>query len=126
MLLLVAGATTLAATLPRESLFSRELYAEAGGIVGSGIYAAVYWSGGTIGAALALCVLYALGLSLLTGITFGSALGAMRGGGGRILARLLDGAKKKFAQSRRGNRNWGGGAVERVEAPAAVSAEISR
>jgi DNA segregation ATPase FtsK/SpoIIIE, S-DNA-T family len=127
-LLLVAGATTLAATLPRESLFSSRFYAEAGGIVGSGIYGSVYWGGGTVGAALALCVLYALGLSLLTGVTFGSALGAMRGGGW-ILARLRDGAKKKFAHSRRdGGR--GGGAVEPVEAPDAraekTSLEISR
>ena len=109
VLLLLGGATTLAATLPRGSLFSSELYPEAGGIVGSGIYAAVYWSGGTIGAALALCVLYALGLSLLTGVGFGSALGAVRGVSGRVLSRLRerlrdranDRAKKKVAESRK-------------------------
>jgi DNA segregation ATPase FtsK/SpoIIIE, S-DNA-T family len=121
-LLLIAGATTLAATLPRESLFSSKFYAEAGGIVGSAIYGAVYWSGGTVGAALAVCVLYGLGLSLLTGVTFGSALGAMRGGGGWILARLRDGAKKKIADSRRDDSR---GAVELVEA-ADARAEISR
>jgi S-DNA-T family DNA segregation ATPase FtsK/SpoIIIE len=123
-LLLVAGATTLAATLPRESLFSSKFYAEAGGIVGSGIYGAVYWSGGAVGAALALCVLYALGLSLLTGVTFGSALGAVTDAGGWIVARLRDGTKKKFADSRRGDGR-GGGVVERVEAPPA-RAEVSR
>ena len=106
VLLLLGGATTLAATLPRGSLFSSELYPEAGGIVGSGIYAAVYWSGGTIGAALALCVLYALGLSLLTGVGFGSALGAVRGICGRVLSRLRERLrdrakkKKKIAESR--------------------------
>jgi S-DNA-T family DNA segregation ATPase FtsK/SpoIIIE len=123
-LLLVAGATTLAARLPRESLFSSKFYAEAGGIVGSGIYGAVFWSGGTVGAALALCVMYALGLSLLTGVAFGSALGVMRGGGGWILGRLRDWAKKEFAHSGRDD-SGGGGAVEQVVASDA-RAEISR
>jgi S-DNA-T family DNA segregation ATPase FtsK/SpoIIIE len=113
-LLLLAGATTLAATLPRGSLFSGELYPEAGGIVGSGVYGAVYWGGGTIGAALALCVLYTLGLSLLTGVSFGSALAAVSGVSGRILARLRDRAKKSHGR---------GGSVERVEAPGAARAE---
>ncbi|MEG7790102.1 DNA translocase FtsK 4TM domain-containing protein, partial [Listeria monocytogenes] len=66
VLVLLAAATTLAAALPRELRFSSEFYAEAGGLVGSGIYGAVHWAGGTIGAALVLCLLYALGLSLLT------------------------------------------------------------
>jgi DNA segregation ATPase FtsK/SpoIIIE, S-DNA-T family len=120
-LLLVAGATTLAATLPHESLFSSKFYAEAGGIVGSGIYGAVYWSGGTVGAALALCVMYGLGFSLLTGVAFGTALGAMRGGGGWILGRLRGWAKKMLAHS---GRDDSGGAVGRVEA-ADARAEIS-
>jgi len=112
VLLLLAGATTFAATLPRGALYSSERYTEAGGIVGSGLYGAVYWGGGAIGAALALCVLYALGLSLLTGVTFGSALAAVKGTSGEILTRLRDRAerKKEVADSR---------AVERVE-PAKV------
>jgi S-DNA-T family DNA segregation ATPase FtsK/SpoIIIE len=57
-------------------------------------------------------VLYALGLSLLTGVTFGSALAAVKGTSGAILTRLRDRAerKKEVADSR---------AVERVE-PAKV------
>ena len=88
VLVLLAGATTLAATLPRELRFSSEFYAEAGGLLGSGIYGAVYWAGGTIGAALVLCVLYVLGLSLLTGVSLGSALAAVRGWGGVVLASM--------------------------------------
>jgi DNA segregation ATPase FtsK/SpoIIIE, S-DNA-T family len=88
VLLLLAVATTLAATLPRELRFSSGFYAEAGGLVGSGVYGAVHWAGGTIGATLVLCVLYALGLSMLTGVTFGSAVAAARGWGGALWARL--------------------------------------
>jgi DNA segregation ATPase FtsK/SpoIIIE, S-DNA-T family len=89
-LVLLAAATTLAAALPRELRFSSEFYAEAGGLVGSGIYGAVHWAGGTIGAALVLCLLYALGLSLLTGVTVGSALVAARGWASSLLARMRD------------------------------------
>ena len=95
VLLLLAGATTFAATLPRGALYSSERFTQAGGIVGSGLYGAVYWGGGAIGAALALCVLYALGLSLLTGVTFGSALAAVKGTSGAILTRVRDRAKRK-------------------------------
>ena len=52
----------------RAALLERVLH-RGGGVVGSAIYAAIYWAGGSIGAALALAVLFALGLSLLTGIT---------------------------------------------------------
>ncbi len=86
MLLLVAGATTFAAGLPEETRFEMGSYADAGGIVGSGLYEAVYLAGGTVGAALALVVLYALGLSLFTGISLqvafkaaGSAVGSVTG-----------------------------------------------
>lgn len=72
-LLFLAICTTLAATLPRAALFEPESYEGAGGIVGSGIYAGVYWTAGMIGVALALVALYAVGLSLTTGISFRSA-----------------------------------------------------
>jgi S-DNA-T family DNA segregation ATPase FtsK/SpoIIIE len=94
VLLLLAGATTLASTLPRELRFSRAFYAEAGGLLGSGVYGLVHWAGGTIGAALVLCVLYAVGLSMLTGVSFGSAVAAARCWGGALLA-WLRGARKK-------------------------------
>jgi len=87
VLLLLAGAMTLAAGLPRQRLFSVGAYPDAGGIVGSGLYGAVYGAGGAIGAALALVLLYALGLSLLTGVTFGAALGALKTVGEGLLGR---------------------------------------
>ncbi len=61
LLLLLAGATTLAA------------YNSSGGLLGGGLYAAVYWVGGAVGAVFALVALYAAGLSLLTGITLRAA-----------------------------------------------------
>ncbi|MGH3107469.1 MAG: DNA translocase FtsK 4TM domain-containing protein, partial [Rubrobacter sp.] len=67
-LLLLAGAASFAATtLPPRHLFSARHYPDAGGILGSGIYAGVHWIAGAIGATLAIALLYAVGLSLLTG-----------------------------------------------------------
>ena len=88
VLLLLAAATTFAATLPPGRRFSSGFYTEAGGIVGSGVYGAVHWTGGTIGAVLALGLLYALGLGMLTGITLASAVAAVRGVGETLLARI--------------------------------------
>ena len=87
LLVLLAGAMTLAARLPRPPLLSMGSYPDAGGIVGSGLYGAVYAAGGAIGAVLALGLLYALGLSLLTGVTFGTALGALKTLAERLLRR---------------------------------------
>src|SRR5215203_6594635 len=102
-MLVVAAATTLAARVPGELRFSSKFYTEAGGVVGSGVYGAIDWAGGSIGAALALAVLYALGLSLLTGITPPSAISAVRGTAENLRTRLHD---------RRENRN-----AERVASP---------
>jgi DNA segregation ATPase FtsK/SpoIIIE, S-DNA-T family len=68
VLLLVALATTLAATLPPAARFDETVYPNHGGLVGSGLYAAVAGVGGPVGAAIALAALYCAGLSLLTGI----------------------------------------------------------
>ncbi|HLL98124.1 MAG TPA: DNA translocase FtsK [Rubrobacteraceae bacterium] len=95
-MLVVAAATTLAARVPSALRYSSEFYTEAGGVVGSGVYGAIDWAGGSIGAALALAVLYALGLSLLTGITPPSAISAVRGTAENLRTRLHD---------RRENRN---------------------
>jgi DNA segregation ATPase FtsK/SpoIIIE, S-DNA-T family len=73
-LLLLAGAATFAATLPPRHLLSAGHYPEAGGILGSGLYAGVQWAAGAIGAALAIALLYAIGLSLLTGVSLAAAL----------------------------------------------------
>jgi S-DNA-T family DNA segregation ATPase FtsK/SpoIIIE len=109
-LLLAAGAMTLASTLPRELRFSSEFYAETGGLVGSSVYGAVYWAGGVIAAALVLCLLYVLGLSLLTGVSPGSAVAAVRRWAEALLARLRDGrgedrVSEKGSRGARGDRN---------------------
>jgi DNA segregation ATPase FtsK/SpoIIIE, S-DNA-T family len=73
-LILLAIATTLAAfLLSLEQRFEPAAYAEAGGILGSGLYAAVHAAVGAIGGVLALCILYAVGFSLLTGVSLGAA-----------------------------------------------------
>jgi S-DNA-T family DNA segregation ATPase FtsK/SpoIIIE len=84
-LLLLAGTATFAATLPPRHLFSARHYPEAGGILGSGLYAGVQWAAGAIGATLAIALLYALGLSLLTGISFAAALAALKTVGEEIV-----------------------------------------
>ena len=84
-LLLVAGAASFAATLVPRHLFSARHYTEAGGIVGSGIYAGVEWAAGAIGAALMIALLYAVGLSLLTGVSFAAALAALKTVGEKVV-----------------------------------------
>ncbi|MBA2691720.1 MAG: DUF87 domain-containing protein [Rubrobacter sp.] len=79
-LVFLGVATTLAARLPEDGLFARELYVQAGGVAGSGIYGAVYFVAGFIGAAIAVALLYAVGLSLLTGVTFAAAFESLKGG----------------------------------------------
>ena len=97
-LLLVAAATTLAAGVPRELRFLSELYTEAGGIVGSSVYAGVDWAGGAIGAALALIVLYAMSLSLITGVTPPIAISAVKGAVERLRTRLRDRRENRIAE----------------------------
>jgi S-DNA-T family DNA segregation ATPase FtsK/SpoIIIE len=77
-LLLLACAATFAATLSPRHLLSAGHYPEAGGILGSGLYAGVQWAAGAIGAALAIALLYAIGLSLLTGVSLAAALAALK------------------------------------------------
>jgi S-DNA-T family DNA segregation ATPase FtsK/SpoIIIE len=72
-LLLLAVATTLAAFLPLEQRFEPAAYARAGGLLGSGLYAAVQAAVGAIGAILALFSLYAVSFSLLTGVSLRAA-----------------------------------------------------
>jgi S-DNA-T family DNA segregation ATPase FtsK/SpoIIIE len=95
-LLLLAGAATFAATLPPRYLFSAGHYPEAGGLLGSGIYAGVQWAAGAIGAVLAIVLLYAVGLSLLTDVSFASASAVLRTVGEKIvgLARGLWGRRE--------------------------------
>jgi DNA segregation ATPase FtsK/SpoIIIE, S-DNA-T family len=84
VLLLLAAAATFAATLQRGQMFSGRHYPEAGGILGSGIYWGVQGVGGAIAAGLVIVLLYALGLSLLTGVSFATAFGALGSAGGKV------------------------------------------
>lgn len=70
---LAAVAATLAGTLPEGFRFRGDAYTGAGGLLGSGIYYAVYQAAGVIGAMLAIGALYLIGLSLLTGVTLRAA-----------------------------------------------------
>jgi S-DNA-T family DNA segregation ATPase FtsK/SpoIIIE len=94
-LLLLAGAATFAALLPHGLLFSARHYPGAGGIVGSALYWAVQSAGGAIAATIVISLLYAVGLSLLTGISFPAVFGVLKsvfaslaGGVGGLLARM--------------------------------------
>jgi S-DNA-T family DNA segregation ATPase FtsK/SpoIIIE len=84
VLLLLACAATSAATLRGGQLFLARHYTEAGGILGSGLYWGVQGVGGVIGAGLVIGLLYALGLSLLTGVSFAAAFGALVSAGGGL------------------------------------------
>ena len=84
VLLLLAGSTTLAATLPSELRFDAAAYPNRGGFLGSILYAATYQIGGSVGAAFALGFLYAAGLYLLTGFTLIAVVEAI-GEGARYL-----------------------------------------
>jgi S-DNA-T family DNA segregation ATPase FtsK/SpoIIIE len=87
-LLLLACATTLAATVPPELRFDIAAYPIRGGLLGSGLYVAIQWTGGSVGAALALGFIYAVGFSLLTGVTFQAAF-RMASDGARSFYRKL-------------------------------------
>jgi S-DNA-T family DNA segregation ATPase FtsK/SpoIIIE len=84
VLLLLAAAATFAASLQRGQMFSGRHYPEAGGILGSGLYWGVQGVGGAIAAGLVIGLLYALGLSLLTGVSFATAFGALGSAGGTV------------------------------------------
>lgn len=96
-LILLAASTTLAAALPEKALFVPGRYAEAGGLVGSSIYGAVYWTGGVIGAVLALAVLYLVGLSLLTGISWRAASGVVGDACGSVSSKLREARERRGA-----------------------------
>lgn len=88
VLLLVALATTLAASLPRAARFDETVYPDHGGIVGSGLYDGIASVGGPVGAAIALAALYFAGLSLLTGVPPGTAARAVGSGAGSLYSWL--------------------------------------
>lgn len=106
LLLLLAGAATFAAFMPRGRLFSARHYQEAGGLVGSALYWALQSAGGAIAAAVVISLLYATGLSLLTGVSFAAVFGALKsmgiGSAGllrALLARLRETKEEKPTSS---------------------------
>ena len=116
LMLLTAVAATFASTLHGARLFSAGHYPEAGGVLGSGFYWAVQGVGGAIGAALVIGLLYLLGLSLLTGVSFAAALRAL-GSAGRKLAGWLGGlpARMRARRERRPKASPKKTATSRVE-----------
>lgn len=111
IMILAAVASTLAARLPEPLRFDRLAFTEAGGVVGSGIYFAVYWAAGFIGAVLVLGALYLVGLSLLTGISLRSASAYVveKGGSATMGLRALRERRKTKAREKsdtgRSNKN---------------------
>ena len=72
-LLLLVVTTTLAAGMLPEQRFEPSAYQNYGGLLGSGLYEAIESAGGVVGAAFLLAALFALSLSLLTGISLKTA-----------------------------------------------------
>ncbi|MGH3088997.1 MAG: DNA translocase FtsK 4TM domain-containing protein [Rubrobacteraceae bacterium] len=99
-LVFLAFAATFAARLPERGRFASELYSEAGGVVGSGIYGAVHLVAGVIGAVIVVGLLYAVGLSLLTGVTFKAVFESAQSGFESLKGRLGERKKDRRGASR--------------------------
>ena len=124
VLLLLAAAGTLAATLQRGQMFSARHYPDAGGVIGSGFYWGVVGVGGAIAAGLVIGLLYALGLSLVSGVSFATAFGAVGSAGrtmaGRIVGlpnRLREGRERPQERPARSRESNNGGRKSRQSAP---------
>ena len=89
-LLLLTGAATLAAPLfvPPELRFDAAAYPSHGGLLGSGLYAAIEQAGGSVGAFLALGLLYVVSFSLIRGVTLGAATRGAGEGARSLYAKL--------------------------------------
>jgi S-DNA-T family DNA segregation ATPase FtsK/SpoIIIE len=117
-LLLLAVATTLAAfLLSPDQRFEPAAYAEAGGLLGSGLYAAVHAAVGAIGAILALFSLYAVGFSLLTGVSLRAAAQVLGEGASTLLHSISSRAQQLRESRERGRRER----EDRASREAAVS-----
>ena len=112
-LLLLGAAGSLAAAMPRRLLFDNGAYPEAGGVLGSALYYAVDSVGGAIGIVLALALLFALGLSLLTGVGFGAAFLGARDG----LAFLAERLRELGDRLRSGGEDKGDGQRQAKQEP---------
>ncbi len=86
-LLLLAAAATFAAAAPEGTSTSAGVYPDYGGILGGMLYTAVSLVGGVVGAVLVIGALYAVGASLLTGITLDKALQSTRSGTTALFSR---------------------------------------
>ena len=110
-LLLLAFATTLAGFLPENLRFDASVYPGRGGLLGSGLYSAIYTAGGTVAAVLALVFLYVVGVLLVTGVTL-----ELLAEKADELARSLYSGLQGFLEKRRsgGDRPTSGHAREEV------------
>ena len=106
-LLLLAGATTLAATLPEELRFDAATYPDHGGLLGSGLYTAIERAGGFVGAIFTLGALYALGFSLLAGVTLRVFARGMGDGARSLYVRLAAVLREKQSSWLKGARHEG-------------------
>ncbi|MDP8974732.1 MAG: DNA translocase FtsK [Actinomycetota bacterium] len=117
-LILLAVATTLAGfLLSPEEHFEPAAYVEAGGVLGSCLYAAVHAAVGAIGAVLVLFALYAVGFSLLTGISLGAAVQVLGEGVSSLYHSLSSRAQQLRESRERGRRER----EDRASREAAVS-----
>jgi DNA segregation ATPase FtsK/SpoIIIE, S-DNA-T family len=107
----LAGLLVLLGCLPQERTLGAALIVfatamtlaatpDGGGVVGNGLYAAIHAVGGPIGAALTVCALYAVGLSLLTGVTIRAAAGST-GDAACTLYRVLSSNVRMLRERRR-------------------------
>ncbi|MDQ4062605.1 MAG: DNA translocase FtsK 4TM domain-containing protein, partial [Actinomycetota bacterium] len=103
-LILLAAATTLAIKLSPELRFDAWAYPNAGGLLGSAVYAAVHAAGGVIGAAIVLAALYAAGILLLADISPDTA-GRTIGDVVRYLYRALSSTVREFGAKLREKRD---------------------
>ena len=125
-LILLAVATTLAALLlSPEQRFEPAAYTEAGGILGSGLYAAVHSAVGAIGAILAVLSLYAVGFSLLTGVSLGAAAQVLGNGAYSLHSSLTSWARQLRESRERGRREMGGPPSREAVAPAPQEIDVT-
>ena len=125
-LILLAVATTLAALLlSPEQRFEPAAYTEAGGILGSGLYAAVHSAVGAIGAILAVLSLYAVGFSLLTSVSLGAAAQVLGYGAYSLHSSLTSWARQLRESRERGRREMGGPPSREAVAPAPQEIDVT-
>ena len=120
-LTLLAAAATFAAAAPEGTSMSAGVYPDYGGILGGALYTAVSLIGGVVGAVLVIGALYAVGASLLTGITSDKALQFTRSGTTALFSRGTKLFKRNAGRQRRKRPEPGKGSDSGVARPRKAS-----